>query len=360
MKHLVMLGAGRAHLHMLSTLRTQAIAGTQITWVAASPQPIHAGLLTSWVAGQHPLQDAELFPLAGMPAANLTHLPRQVVGLDLACKEVSLDDGSTLAFDVLSIDTGPLQDRAASDACMPGSRQHALFLHPLDAFAKLWPQVETLAQTRDLRVAVVGAGITGFELACAIRHRLPGASVTLLCGDQPVGANEHAALAQRMANTLKAKHITVIQEQVVGMALGEVTLASGARLACDVPLLATATQPPAWLSQSGLALQDSGQVTVDTCLRSVSHPHVFVAGVISDQPTNVPDLALASHLRSVLAAVAPVAQPPQRSNLQWVDCGDRRAIVRWGNRVAQGRWVWWLKQRFERQLVKALSAPQPE
>jgi len=147
---------------------------------------------------------------------------------------------------------------------------------------------------------------------------------------------------------------------VVGMALGEVTLASGARLACDVPLLATGTQNPAWLSQSGLALQDSGQVSVDTCLCSVSHPHVFVAGVITDQPAAVPDSALASHLRSVMAAVAPVAQPPQRSNLQWVDCGDRRAIVRWGNRVAQGRWVWWLKQRFERQQVKALAAPKPE
>ena len=37
--------------------------------------------------------------------------------------------------------------------------------------------------------------------------------------------------------------------------------------------------------------------------------------------------------------------------LNLVSCGDRSAIAAWGPWAAQGRWVWWLKDRIDRGFV---------
>ncbi len=66
---------------------------------------------------------------------------------------------------------------------------------------------------------------------------------------------------------------------------------------------------------------------------------------------------LTKNLRAVLAGVAPSPYPPQRKTLNLLSCGDRTAIASWGNWSAQGRWVWWLKNRIDRGFIQAYSRP---
>ena len=79
----------------------------------------------------------------------------------------------------------------------------------------------------------------------------------------------------RLRAALQQRRITLLQDSASGVRPGEVVLASGATLACDVPLIATGAQSPAWLQASGLALDPQGFVAVDACQRSTSHPQVF-------------------------------------------------------------------------------------
>ena len=58
---------------------------------------------------------------------------------------------------------------------------------------------------------------------------------------------------------------------------GELTLASGARLACDVPVMATRPNAPTIEVESGLALNACGLIAVQASLRSTSHPNVLAA-----------------------------------------------------------------------------------
>ena len=57
MKHLVMLGAGHAHVHLLSTLAAQPLAGVQITLVAPFPRQLYSGMVPGFVAGHYALED---------------------------------------------------------------------------------------------------------------------------------------------------------------------------------------------------------------------------------------------------------------------------------------------------------------
>jgi NADH dehydrogenase FAD-containing subunit len=150
-----------------------------------------------------------------------------------------------------------------------------------------------------------------------------------------------------LLHALKKRWITVIQERVVGLTASEITLSSGARLACDVPIISTTAQGPAWLHNSNLALDHEGFVAVDALQRSTSHPHVFAA---VDAVRAAPPFS--KNLRAVLAGVAPSPYTPQVNTLTLLSCGDRCAIASWGKWSTQGRWVWWLKDWLDRRVIR--------
>lgn len=361
-KHLVLLGAGHAHVHVLSTLATQALPGVQITLIAPYPRQLYSGMVPGFVAGHYALEDCVIALEPLLKNSAVRWLARSAIALDANARTVTLDDASEIGFDWLSVNTGPVQDRQQIEQTIPGAREHGLFIRPIETFGALWPRVIELAQSRALRVAVIGGGAAGIELAMAIRHRLPDAAVTLITGGASVGANYPMTVQKRVINALKRRHITVLPDLAVGLQADEVLLGSGARLACDVPLIATGAQAPAWLGASGLALDKQGFIAVDACQRSTSHANVFAAGDVStrvDQPLARSGVyavrvgpALAKNLAAVTAGAEPSPHRPSINTLNLLSCGDHYAIASWGNYAAQGRWVWWLKDWIDRAFIK--------
>ena len=391
-RRLLLLGGGLAHLHLLASLRQQPLPGVQVTLVTPQPRLVHAGMLAGFVAGQHALAECTtlLEPLVQQSGARW--LAARAVKLDAPANALLLDDGTTLKFDWLSLCQEPMQDRDALERALPGAREHGLFVRPLHAFCALWPRVPELAAAKALRVAVIGgwggtevgapvgtemvdadasSGLA-VELALAIRHRLPGSAVTLVTGGAPLAPGCPPTLQKRLAQALRQRNVTVLADCAVQLHAGEIALGSGARLACDVPVLATRPIAPAWLAGSGLALDGQGWLAVDACGRSISHAHVFATDPSSADPNASPsarpnaspahrDPAFASarsthavaarFAANLAAAVAgqPVRpQPPAAHPLRLVSCGDGHAIAAWGRYCAQGHWVGWLKQRMDR------------
>lgn len=358
MKRLLLLGAGHAHVHVLSMLAKHDMAGAEVTLVAPFSSQVYFGMVPGFVAGHHDLAQC-VIPLEPLlQGSRVKWLMRSVVGLDAANRCCRLDDGSELSYDLLSVNTGPVHDRQRMDELMPGSRSNALFVRPIEAFVELWPKVCDMGQTRQLRLAVIGGGAAGIELACAVAHRLPQSSVTLISGLTPVASSYSTAVQQRVRQALQRHRITLIQANVTAVDAGNLTLSNGAHLRCDVPLLAAGAQAPRWLQDSGLALDEAGFIQVDACQRSTSHPLVFAVGDVStraDQAGGRSGVyavhagpALFDNLRAVIAGIeAKPYQPPQKT-LQLLSCGRRYAIGNWGNLSFEGRWVWYLKDRIDR------------
>lgn len=360
MKHLVLIGAGQAHVHLLSTLLKQPLTGVQITLVSAYSRHLCTGMVAGYVAGHYTLADCEIALEPFLKDESVTWLQCNITGLNAQSRSVTLEDGRRLDYDVLSIDSGPVQDPQKIDETMPGARDHALFMYPVYSFFQLWPKVLTMGQQKSLRLAIVGGGAAGFELACAVALRLSVSSVTLISDDH--GANYPVAVQAMITQALRDRLITVIAESAVGIVKGEVILAGGGRLACDVPIIAFGHQAPDWLQGSGLALDTQGFIAVDACQRSSSHPQVFAACDVSrcidlNPPDSTVDaenfsVLLIKNLRSVLAGSVPKPYTPPNKKLRLLFCGDRFAIASWGAWAIQGRWLWWLKDRIDRRLIK--------
>ena len=371
LKHLVLLGAGHAHVHVLHGLAQGRPADLNITVIAPYPRQLYSGMVPGFVAGHYALDEC-VIPLEGLLArCGARYIPSRSVAMDADAKTVTLANGETVGYDWLSLNTGPVMDREKIEAQMPGAREHALFVRPIEAFGQLWPRVAAMAQRQKMHLAVVGAGAAGLELAMAAAHALacpssaPGSRVTLVSGAQAPGASYPAGVQRRIARALQRLRIEVLPEACVGLDAGGVKLDNGWHLACDLPLLALGAQTPAWLAGSGLALDGAGFVAVNAFQQSTSHLAVFAAGDVASR-VDAPHARsgvyavragppLLANLRAAMQGQLLKPYPPQQRTLNLLSCGGRHAIAVWGGLSVEGAWVWRWKDRIDRRFVASYA-----
>lgn len=359
MKRLLLLGGGHAHLQVLRDFAAQPPAGARLTLVSPHPALVYSGMVPGWMAGHYADGDCAI-PIAPLAAAaKAEFIADAAVAIDATARRVQLAGGTSVGYDVLSVDVGGTVDRDT----IPGAREHALFVRPMEHFARLAPDLLALAGQRSLHVVVVGGGAGGVELAMALQHRLgERARVSLLTGGTPPLPSYPAGVQRRTVRALRRGGVTLFEDACARIEAGHVVLGRGGRLACDAAIVATGTAAPAWLQGSGLALDDQGFLATGQTLQSTSHPDVFAAGDVAsrvDAPRPKsgvyavragPPLAL--NLRRFIGAGALQPYLPQKRSLNLLSCGARYAIASWGPWSAEGAWVWRWKDRIDRRFVE--------
>jgi len=378
-KKLLLLGAGHAHVHVLARLAQQHPADLDVTVLTPYDFQTYSGMTPGFVAGHYSETDCQIPLTPLIKAAGVRWVAGRCTALDAGARRVQVGAHpnqtgapATLNYDLLSIDTGAVIDRERLEVEMPGASQHALMVRPIEVFARLWPEVVGLARRQTVSLAVIGAGAAGIELLLAMRQclqteGLPGSRFTLLTGGGEVGANYSPGVRRRILRQLRKQGVNVLPDACVGVEAGRLHLASGATLACDVPILAIGTHAPPWLRDSGLELSETGHVLVNAFQQSSSHPEVFAAGDVctrADRP----------HAKSGVYAVRagpPLAdnllgahrsQPlkphhPPVNTLNLLSCGAGHAIASWGPFHAEGAWAWRWKDRIDRGFMAKYTLP---
>ena len=343
---------------MLKALAQEALPSAQVTLVSPYARQIYSGMVPGLVAGHYTVDDCTI-PLAPLAAAaKVKFIQSAATALDAKARNVSLSNGQVLHYDALSIDTGPVMARSA----IPGAEEHALFVRPIEDFMVQWDELFALTQQQVLSVVVVGGGAAGVELALAMQYRLgERARVSLVTGGPPPLSSYRARAQSRALRALKRFGVTVLEDSCTAISHNHVQLGRGMRLECDAPVLALGAAAPAWLQRSGLALDENGFVATGNRLQSTSHPEVFGVGDVPSDPSRPTPKSgvyavragppLAFNLRRFVAGGELQAHRPQRVALSLLACGERHAIASWGPWSAEGRWVWWWKDRVDRAFV---------
>jgi pyridine nucleotide-disulfide oxidoreductase family protein len=334
-KRILLIGAGHGHLVVLRSLAHKPLYGARITLVSPFARQVYSGMLPGILAGHYRRHEAEIDITALAERGYVEFEQGTVERLDADERTAFLRGGRSFRYDFASINAG-----SRVEASLPGA-EHALAVKPFDEF---------LARLRIAeRVAVVGAGVAGAELAMALRHR--GALVTLYSEKPVLGPRVVKQLRRRKVDYRPGMPVTAIEP-------GPVVIAGAARQDFDLVLLATGAAPLPWLAQSGLATDEHGFVLVHSTLQSVSHPEVFALGdcaTLRDAPHPKSGVfavrhgeALIDNFRLLLAGTALQPYVAQKKALVLLSCGARYAIAERGGWSAQGRWVWWWKNRIDR------------
>ncbi len=346
MKRVVLVGAGHAHLVVLRALKRTPLYGARLTLVSPNPKQIYSGMLPGFVAGHYTLDQVQVDVAKLAKQAYAQFVQASVVALDPARRCAQLATGEEIAYDYLSLNAGSLVDDS-----LPGSEQ-AL---PVKPFENL---VRDLRSPR--RVALVGGGAAGAELAMALRHA--GAQVTLY-SDRP-GMPE--ALARRVVRALRRRGVDFRPGMPASeIQPGPVMISDAARQEFDRVILTTGARPLPWIARAGVATDARGFALVHRTLQSVSHPEIFAAGdcaTVRDAPHPKSGVYSVRHgevlernLRLLAQAQPLVEYRPQPRALLLLSCGARYAIAQWGGWTAEGRWVWWWKNRIDRGWIRSFS-----
>ncbi len=391
-RHLVLLGGGHAHLAVLQDLARSPIAGWEVTLITPYRRQIYSGMLPGWVAGRYAIDECAI-ALDALAARAGIHLHLAAcTGIDLGAETGACSDGSVIAFDRLSIDTGPVASAGGlmtGDSTPSGSapgQKHAhndapsplLAIRPIEGFVSAWPKLldRILANChRRFNLVVLGAGAAGVELALAIHRRalVDGIShlhVTLVgSADEPLSGNAKGA-RRRVAAVLKKRAIGWLGgRRARALHNGQLFFEGGADahspIPCDACLAVTGAVAPCWPAHSRLATDDAGFVRVGPTGQSVSHPAITAAGDIAAYADTRPKSGvyavragpvLAHNLRALCTGTKPEEWKPQRRALYLLSTGDERAIAAWGSWAWSGRWVWRWKDRIDRSFVERFGA----
>lgn len=201
-------------------------------------------------------------------------LGRRAVRLDAAAKELHLDDGSRVAFDGLLIATGATPRRLPGTPALEGLHT----LRTLDDALAIRREIE-----RRPRVAVVGAGFIGAEVAASCRQL--GLDVTMI---EALPVPLPPALGEDVGRAIAAVHadhgvslrLGVGVDSVLGSGRVEaLQLLDGSRVEADLVVVGIGVVPCTdWLEGSGVEVSN-GVVCDERCATSV--PGIVAAGDVA-------------------------------------------------------------------------------
>jgi selenide,water dikinase len=370
-KRLLLVGGGHSHVEVVRRFGAAPPAGAETMLVSPWRHAPYSGMLPGLIAGHYDFHECHIDLEQLCRAARLTFRRAEVAALDPARGIARFADGGECAFDLLSLDVGSLPDALA----VPGASRHAVAVKPVAGLLAAWDGILAAARAAPQRIAVVGGGAGGVELAAAMHHRLRAEGLAdsrlAVVTDTPGILPGHPAAARRIFERLFAERGVRLHcgSPVVEVSAGALRLMSGARVGADRIIWATSATAPRWLAESGLEVDSHGFVRVGPTLRSTSHKGVFAAGdcaSLLDRPLPKAGVyavrqgpPLAENLRRALAGQPLVRYAPQRRALALIGTGDRRAVATWGPFALGGAWLWRWKDRIDRRFMARYRSAEP-
>ncbi len=274
----VIIGAGLAGAKAAEALRDRNFSGQIILFGTEDHLPYERPPLSKdYLAGKKEPDEFTVQPASWYREHDIDlRLNTTVKTIDRAAHAVGYQDGKHEHYDKLLLATGSASRRPP----IPGSDADGVhYLRTVEEAAALRALLRGGA-----RLAVVGAGWIGLEVAAAAREL--GAEVTVVeSADLPL-----AALGRDVAQVFTDLHRNHGVDLRLGTSVEEITtagghatglrLGDGSTVSADVVLVAAGAQPRIELAEkAGLTLADGG-VAVDAALRT-SDPDIFAVGDIA-------------------------------------------------------------------------------
>ncbi|HEY2734922.1 MAG TPA: FAD-dependent oxidoreductase [Polyangiales bacterium] len=279
MQRVVVVGASLAGLRAAQALRKRGFAGT-LTLIGEEPHapydrpPLSKQLLSGeWTEDKLFFGARENFDSLELDF----RLGRAARSLDVRAREVSLDDGARVPFDGLIIATGASARRLRIATELTG-------IHTLRTLDDARAIRRELAKKP--RLAVVGAGFIGLEVAATARKL--GASVSVI---EPQARPLLHLLGPLVAEAVHRLHVdrgvrfhfaTTIAAIEGATRVEKLVLADGSSLEADLVVVGIGVTPETrWLEGSEVAISN-GVLCDATCATSV--PGIVAAGDVARWP----------------------------------------------------------------------------
>ncbi|MEM1293410.1 MAG: NAD(P)/FAD-dependent oxidoreductase [Cyanobacteria bacterium P01_H01_bin.162] len=287
-KRICILGGGFGGLYTalrLNSLPQNVSEPTEIVLIDQRDRFLFSPLLYELVTGE--LATWEIAPpytelLAG---TQIRFVQTSIESADLAAQQVQLGTGETLAYDrlVLALGGETPMDKVS------GAAEHAIPFRTVEDAHRLQERLRELetSEVDKVRVAVIGGGYSGVELACKVADRLGDRGRVRLverADDILLTSAEFNRKAARDALSERGIWLD-LETSVEAITADTLTLNyrdQADELPVDIVLWTVGTRVVPLLQSLDLPRNERQQIQVEPSLQVVGHPEIFALGDLAD------------------------------------------------------------------------------
>ena len=370
-----LLGIGHTNAHIVRMWKMKPMPDARLVCISNHAVATYSGMLPGVLAGQYPAARMEIDLVRLCASARARLVLDNVVGVEAQSQQIHFSGRPPLRYDVLSIGIGSVPSMQGVDA----KSGVLLPIKPMQTFLsrlkKRLKKLRPIAQDRPLKIAIVGGGAGGVEIAFCLPKRieqeLEGSKFSqcelhLIQGSDRLVPGMYDATATAVESELRARNVRIhFGRRVTKVRAKGVTLAAvdgdAELFPFDLVLWATSATAPPLLRKLEMATDDRGFLRTKNTLESVSDHRVFVvgdSGTIDDVERPKAGIfavrqgpILYNNIKNTLLRRANDVFEPQKDYLKLLNTGDGRAIGEYLGRTFFSKWAFHWKDYIDSKFI---------
>ena len=362
-KDLVLVGAGHSHTEVIKYLGKLNLSGLRITLISKSHYCTYSGMVPGFIEGQYSWSEINIDIVKLSFRNNVRLILNEVVKISGKNKKVYLKNNSFIEFDFLSINIGIESNKNNVD----GAKDYAYALKPI---SEIENTINSIALTKQNKIAIVGAGAAGVEVSLALNAKFQRLKIKkkiiLISKNNTIMKNYPIAVAKKLEKAISNKDINIMYNSNVTKILKSSLVINNTKKIKDCcSVLATNGIAPYLVKISDLALSKNGFISVKKTLQTMNFNNIFASGDIAD----VEDLGLVKagvfavrqadilkkNLKNTFLQNKLIKYYPQKSYLSLIGITDSSAVLHKYFIVVKGKIFWIIKKYIDKKFIEKYS-----
>lgn len=288
-KKLLLAGGGHAHMMTLENIHRFREKGYEVSVVQPSHYHYYSGMGPGMLGNTYTAEEIRFATKDVVEKQGGTFILGKVSGIDPKQRNVTLESGQKLPYDVLSLNIGSSVPR---DIIHAEQADNIFTVKPIERLQEARERIIKLGTEKSITVAVIGGGPSAVEIAGNVH------GLARRAGLKPVKIHIFArtsimtgfpdGVRHKAIQSLKKREIDILEHSPVkSIQPGNITLESLQSIDVDVIFVAIGVDPSSVIKDSGLRVGPEGGLLVNKYLQSVDHPEIFGGGdciYFQDQP----------------------------------------------------------------------------
>jgi len=365
LRSVILVGAGHAHLYVAAHAAALMERGARV--VLVDPGGFwYSGLATGMLGGMYEPAEDQVDPRALIESQGGEFIRDRVETVQAGARRLRLAAHGDLTYDYLSINVGSLVNVDA----LPGAAHDPTVwsVKPICNLWKLRSHLEERFHAGEVpRVAVVGGGATGSEVAAnlkalAARHDIDLGVVLVTRGDRLI-KEAPAGAARALQRKLTQRGLVIrTHTRILRRERESLVAEDGSRIGADIVVLAMGLEANPLVHEMGLPAHCKNGLHINGRLHSIADQRVFAAGDCAVmEGFDLPKLGvfgvrqavyIHANLRASLEGKPLAEYKPQTRYLTILNLGDGTALATWGSSWWNGRASMWLKDAIDRRFLE--------
>ncbi|WP_449537431.1 NAD(P)/FAD-dependent oxidoreductase [Ferdinandcohnia sp. Marseille-Q9671] len=276
MKNLVILGGGYGGMRLLHRLLPNHLPeNIQITLIDRAPY--HSLKTEFYALAAGTISDSHV--RVSFPEHPRLHVRYgEVTSIDLHAKQIQMKDQESVTYDDLVIGLG-CEDKYHN---VPGAQEYTNSIQSIDSSRQTYQKLNNLHA--NATVAIVGAGLSGVELASELYESRPDLKIKLFDRGNHILSAFPERLSLYVENWFDKNHIEIINNSNITRVEENVLYNNDEPIPCDVIVWTAGIQPNKVVRDLDVEKDPSGRVVLTKQHNLPNDEHVYVVGDCASLP----------------------------------------------------------------------------